>query len=140
MRAEECGREAAEAVSQQVRNDYLRIQQTWLKLARSYEFGELLAEFSKENARRRAEFFSNDDQSVLPFPRKNQEFIEPIRCARCGGRADLVRRIPDKVQKACEIRSFQCRECEHVTTTRARYRPTKRWPAGSFAGTVLLSC
>ncbi len=125
-RAEECGRKAAEAVSQQVRNDYLRIQQTWLKLARSYEFGERLADFSKENTRRSAELFSGNDQSVLPFPRKDQEFVEPIRCVRCGGRADLIGRMPDKVHKACEIRSFQCRECEHVTTTRARYRPTKR--------------
>jgi hypothetical protein len=54
--AESCARKAAEATTDQERDDYLGLQQHWLTLARSYEFSERLDDFSKENTRRRAEF------------------------------------------------------------------------------------
>jgi len=58
--AEVCARKAAEATADQSREDYLRVQRHWLTLARSYEFGERLRDFSKENNRRRAEFYGYD--------------------------------------------------------------------------------
>ncbi|HEY2534004.1 MAG TPA: hypothetical protein VGJ20_39790 [Xanthobacteraceae bacterium] len=42
---------------------YLGLEQHWLTLARSYEFSERLNDFSKGNARRRAEF---DRESASP--------------------------------------------------------------------------
>jgi PAS domain S-box-containing protein len=54
--AETCARKAAEATTDQGRDDYHRLQQHWLLLARSYELGERLGDFAKESARRQAEF------------------------------------------------------------------------------------
>ncbi len=48
------------ACSLAVLPDFLRIEQSWLSLARSYEFGERLLAFSRENHRRRAEFYRED--------------------------------------------------------------------------------
>ena len=58
--AEVCARKAVEATADESREDYLRVQRHWLTLARSYEFGERLRDFSKGNNRRRAEFFGYD--------------------------------------------------------------------------------
>jgi hypothetical protein len=54
--AETCARKAAEATTDHERDGYLGLQQHWLMLARSREFTERLGDFTKENARRRAEF------------------------------------------------------------------------------------
>lgn len=69
--AETCARKAAEAPTDQERDDYLRLAQHWLALARSYELGERL-DFSKENARRRHEYrlfiYNQDGQKAgTPF-------------------------------------------------------------------------
>jgi hypothetical protein len=55
--AEECARKAEKAFSAAMREDLLRLQASWLNLARSYEFAERLLDFSKENERRRTEFY-----------------------------------------------------------------------------------
>jgi hypothetical protein len=49
-RAEDCTRKAAEALTEERREDYLRLQQSWLNLALSYDFAERLLDFSKEIA------------------------------------------------------------------------------------------
>src|SRR5262245_45129322 len=58
--AEDCARRAAEATTDKERDDYRRLERHWLTLALSYEFGERLRDFSKENQRRRAEFYGFD--------------------------------------------------------------------------------
>jgi hypothetical protein len=58
-RAESCAREAAEATTEGRREDLLRLQESWLTLALSYEFANRLEDFSKENSRRRAELYGN---------------------------------------------------------------------------------
>jgi hypothetical protein len=79
--AEEAGRKAKETSSEELRKDYLRAQQSWLTLAHGYEFAERLLDFSKENERRRAEFYGSDWRDARPpqpgTPRPG--FIEPIR-------------------------------------------------------------
>lgn len=61
-RAEECARKAERASSEEMREDYLRLQKNWQDLACRYELAERLTNASEENKRRRAEFFG--DKSV----------------------------------------------------------------------------
>lgn len=51
--AEECARRAGAAPTEALRADYLRGEQSWLRLALSYEFQQRLALFINENNRRR---------------------------------------------------------------------------------------
>jgi DNA-binding NarL/FixJ family response regulator len=61
--AEDCASKAAEACTQQHREALLRLKQSWLNLALSYEFAERLQDFAKENSRRRLEFYGNDQRA-----------------------------------------------------------------------------
>ena len=112
--AEECARKAKEVTVEELRNDFLRRQQSWLALARSYEFAERLLDFTKENSRRRAEFYGDNTISVARFFDEKQKFVEPIRCERCGGTAHLIRRTPDRAKEGYEIHVFECVDCESV--------------------------
>jgi hypothetical protein len=47
--AEDCARQAAETSDPQLRQDFLALEQHWLKLARSYELGERLGDFTKRS-------------------------------------------------------------------------------------------
>ena len=50
------------------------------------------------------------------FVVKDQKFIRPIRCGKCGGNAHLTRRSPDPIKRdGSEIRIFECYECGHQT-------------------------
>jgi len=50
------------------------------------------------------------------FVVKEQKFIRPIRCGKCGGNAHLTRRSPDQVRTdGSEVRIFGCYECGHQT-------------------------
>ncbi len=60
-RAEECACKAEAAVSDQQRDDYLRLQRSWLTLANSYELADRLLSFSKENRHRRVEFYGDGE-------------------------------------------------------------------------------
>lgn len=64
-RAEECARKADEAFTEEMREEFLRLRQSWLNLARSYEFAERLLGFSKDNKRRRAEIYGIGDRDPL---------------------------------------------------------------------------
>lgn len=69
--AETCARKAAKAATDRERGDYLRLQQRWLTLARSYELEGRLDDFSKDNARRRHEyrlFIYNQDGQIAGTP------------------------------------------------------------------------
>ena len=46
--AEECGRRAAAQTDPALRDDFLRLENRWLELARSMEFAERLTDFSDE--------------------------------------------------------------------------------------------
>jgi Zn ribbon nucleic-acid-binding protein len=51
-----------------------------------------------------------------PFVVKDQKFIRPIRCSKCGGNAHLTRRSPDQVKRdGSEVRVFECYECGYQT-------------------------
>jgi hypothetical protein len=50
------------------------------------------------------------------FVVKEQKFIRPVRCIKCGGNAHLIRRSPDPVKEdGSEVRIFECHECGHQT-------------------------
>jgi hypothetical protein len=52
--AAHCARKADLAVSDEAREDFLRLQRSWLDLAHSYEFAEQLLTYSNEVRQRRA--------------------------------------------------------------------------------------
>lgn len=54
-KAEDCARQAKTAPTEGLRADYLRHEQSWLKLARSYDLQQRLALFINENRRRKIE-------------------------------------------------------------------------------------
>ena len=47
--AEYCARKAADQTDPQLKQDYFDLERHWLTLARSFEFGERLNQFSKSN-------------------------------------------------------------------------------------------
>jgi hypothetical protein len=59
-RAEECARKAEDAFTETMRQDMLRLQTSWLNLARSYEFAERLLDFSNQNKNRREKFYGKN--------------------------------------------------------------------------------
>jgi hypothetical protein len=50
--AEDCVRKAAAQTDQQLKADFLNLEQRWLFLARSYDFTERLTDFSDETKRK----------------------------------------------------------------------------------------
>jgi len=56
--AHACAEKARSSPSADLREGYLRIEQSWLALARSYEFGERIQDFSKENDRRHQRIYA----------------------------------------------------------------------------------
>jgi len=50
--AEDCARKAAAQTDQNLKNDFLALEQRWLALAQSYDFAERLNGFSKGIERR----------------------------------------------------------------------------------------
>jgi hypothetical protein len=73
VRAEECTGQARATQDEKLRADYLRLAQSWLKLAASYEFWLRLKLFSNEAARRKNDLNQNNRQwqpiSIAPFDR-----------------------------------------------------------------------
>jgi hypothetical protein len=65
--AEECALQARAIRDEKLRADYLRLEQGWLKLARSYELRQRLTLFSNEAARRKNDL----NQSPHPLAAKN---------------------------------------------------------------------
>ncbi|HEX4043393.1 MAG TPA: hypothetical protein VHY10_16970 [Xanthobacteraceae bacterium] len=47
--AAHCARKANAALDREAREDFLRLEQSWLQLARSYEVAQVLMEDSKPN-------------------------------------------------------------------------------------------
>lgn len=56
-RAEACAEKARNAFSEEMREDFLRLSDSWRKLARSYEFAERLIDFSSETGRQRGKWW-----------------------------------------------------------------------------------
>ena len=54
-RAEECGHRAKIEGDLALARDFLDMEQRWLRLARSYQFGEQLQSFSNHNKKRQDE-------------------------------------------------------------------------------------
>lgn len=53
-RADACAEKAKNAFNEEMREDFLRLQDSWLKLARSYEFAERLIDFTRETEKCRS--------------------------------------------------------------------------------------
>lgn len=47
--AQECARKAGNATSEEARQDFWRLEQNWLNLARSYEFARRLGDFQQRS-------------------------------------------------------------------------------------------
>ena len=58
-RAEECARKAECASCGEMREDFLLLKKSWVHLAQGYELAERLVDFSRDNQRRRVEFFDD---------------------------------------------------------------------------------
>ncbi len=50
--ADNCGRRAKAAPTDELRQDFLLLKESWLTLAQSYQFGARLNDFALENRRR----------------------------------------------------------------------------------------
>ncbi len=112
--AETCARKAAEAPTDKVRDDYLRLQQHWLTLARSYDLEERLDDFSKERDRHQYRLFIyNQDGQIAGTPfaisaANDEEALAKAEAVRGSLVAELldvrtmriVRRFPRKGQVA----------------------------------------
>jgi hypothetical protein len=61
-RAEDCALSAAEAATDKARNDFLRLERSWLALARSYKFLEPLGLFTAQNKRWQGELSERLEQ------------------------------------------------------------------------------
>jgi hypothetical protein len=51
-RAEACAEKAQNAFNAEMREDFLRLRDSWLKLAQSYQFAERLIDFTNETEKR----------------------------------------------------------------------------------------
>ena len=67
-RAEECARQAQAVQNKKLRTDYLRLEERWLKLARSYELGQRLKLFINEAARRKNDLKKFEWQPIYTAP------------------------------------------------------------------------
>jgi len=87
-RAEACARKAEQSFSEEMRADFLRLEQSWLTLARSYEFAVRLLDFTRhakqqseswhhaekaraERERRRTTYFFDELEPAEPVRRKS---------------------------------------------------------------------
>lgn len=61
--AENCEERAETALNAEMRKDFLRLRDSWLNLARSYEFAEQLLDYTRENARWRQKWQSREANS-----------------------------------------------------------------------------
>jgi hypothetical protein len=109
--AETCVRKAAEAASDRERDDYLRLQQCWLSLARSREVGERLDDFLKKNARRQAEFdrVSHREYRLFIYNQHGQIVEAPVISAV---------NYEEAAEKAEAIRGSSLAELLNVNTMR----------------------
>jgi hypothetical protein len=80
-RANECRLKAEETLNEAFRQEYLDMEDRWLLLARSYEFGDRLVDFTNETARRRSQVIASDAQHPS---------IPRVTCPECGKRMRLA--------------------------------------------------
>jgi len=120
-KAEEYARKVAGATTEQERLQYRRLEQSYLTLAQSYEFSERLLDFTKENSRKLKSWFKEDESHGGPFFARNQHFIAPTRCERCGEQADVMHRTSNPSRPRFEVRIFECKGCGHFKRQCARF-------------------
>lgn len=68
LKAEDCARQAKAAPTETLRADYLLHEQSWLRLARSYELQQRLTLFVNENRKRNAESHISADGLTVGMP------------------------------------------------------------------------
>lgn len=56
-RAGACDEKARNALSAEMRDDFLRLRDSWRRLARSYEFAEQLLDFTSETKKQRGKWW-----------------------------------------------------------------------------------
>jgi hypothetical protein len=96
-RAAECRAWATTARHAGSREHYLRMEERWLKLARSYEFTGQLSDFTSEVKRR----VSGPAHTPLPS----------VECPRCGGTMRLAR-VESGIDLRAETVTLEC-ECRY---------------------------
>jgi hypothetical protein len=69
--AEKCARQGQAIRDEKLRADYLRLEQGWLKLARSYELRHRLTLFINEAARRKNDL----NQNIPPLAAQNKKMV-----------------------------------------------------------------
>jgi hypothetical protein len=94
-RAAECREWAARARHPDTREHYRRMEDRWLRLARSYEFTGRLSDFTGEMQRRVA-----STSEPLPLPQ--------LECPRCGGAMRLARIEPRDPGGRVETVTLEC--------------------------------
>jgi hypothetical protein len=57
QRAEVCARRAQTAFDEETRRDFRALEESWLKLAHSYEFAEQILAFTSESKRKREKWW-----------------------------------------------------------------------------------
>lgn len=96
-RAAKLGEKAKEAATNQTRDDFLDLQRSWLRLARSYEFTERLKGFTKHAA-------ANVERLRAPVPKVN--------CPRCRVSMRLMAIEPHPTQAHTDVRTYKCIACD----------------------------
>jgi hypothetical protein len=100
--AEECASQARVTQDEKLRADYLRLAQSWLKLARSYELWRRLKLFTNEDARRKNDL----NQNTRPLAAEDKNTLwQPISIAPFDCDLELA------VREAGELHAlmFPCR-------------------------------
>ena len=100
--AEQCAGRARATQDEELRVDYLRLAQGWLKLARSYELWQRLKLFTNEAARRKNDL----TQNIRPLAAENAKMVwQPISIAPFDCDLELAVRDGGEVH----ILVFACR-------------------------------
>jgi DNA-directed RNA polymerase subunit RPC12/RpoP len=110
FRAGECRERAARCVSPADRQFYIEREQSWLTLARSYEFQERISRMIKELKR----YELRDD-----FPPEQSLRTKPPQCPTCGVQMLFQARRPVKRMFVQDILSFEralfvCTNCQRL--------------------------
>jgi len=119
-KAEECARKAGNATTEEERQQYRRLEQSYLTLAQSYEFSERLLDFTKENSRKLKAWFKEDGSETGPLFARDQQSIAATRCERCGQEAHVMHRTKDISRPRFKVRIFECQGCGHFTRQSVR--------------------
>lgn len=82
--AEECARQAEIVQDEVLRADYRRREQSWLRLARSRDFGERLNPFVNENQKRKSDLDRSIQRTIADGAVAEMARVEPPEAVKSG--------------------------------------------------------